>query len=38
MGVSSLEMGEKDYDGLLRRADRALYESKKRGKNRVMAI
>jgi len=25
MGVSSLEVGEKDYDGLLRRVDRALY-------------
>ncbi len=38
MGVSSLEVGEKDYDGLLRRVDRALYESKRRGKNRATAI
>jgi diguanylate cyclase (GGDEF)-like protein len=38
MGVSSLEIGEKDYDELLRRADRALYESKRRGKNIATAI
>jgi diguanylate cyclase (GGDEF)-like protein len=38
MGVSSLEIGEKDYNELLRRADRALYESKRRGKNIATAI
>jgi len=35
IGVSTLHKDESDYDGLLRRVDKALYESKKNGKNRV---
>ncbi len=33
IGVASLEKDDSDYDDVLRRADRALYESKKKGKD-----
>ena len=35
IGVTTLLENESDFDGLLRRADEALYESKRSGKNRV---
>ncbi|WP_367356491.1 histidine kinase N-terminal 7TM domain-containing protein [Mesotoga sp.] len=35
IGVSTLHKDESDFDALLRRADIALYESKRKGKNRV---
>ncbi|MBN2220277.1 MAG: GGDEF domain-containing protein, partial [Kosmotogaceae bacterium] len=38
IGVTTLLENESDFDGLLRRADKALYESKKNGKNRVTSV
>jgi len=38
IGVSTLLDGESDYDRLLRRVDKALYESKRNGKNRVTSL
>ena len=38
MGVSSVDKDENHYDRVLRRADRALYISKTKGKNTVTAI
>jgi diguanylate cyclase (GGDEF)-like protein len=36
VGLSSLRRGEETLDAMLRRADRALYEAKRDGRNRVM--
>jgi diguanylate cyclase (GGDEF)-like protein len=38
IGVSSKKENDSSYDDILRRADKALYESKARGKNTVTAI
>ena len=38
IGVSVLHKDESDFDALLRRVDKALYESKKNGKNRVTSF
>jgi len=36
VGVSGLRMGETDWSEMLRRADAAMYEAKRDGRNRVM--
>lgn len=36
-GVASLEQGEDTIEGMLRRADEALYEAKRNGRNQVIA-
>ncbi len=38
IGVASLEKDDSDYDDVLRRADRALYESKRKGKDSTTAV
>jgi diguanylate cyclase (GGDEF)-like protein len=35
LGVTELRPSDRSLDQLLRRADRALYEAKKQGRNRV---
>ncbi len=37
IGVAELAAGDRSHEGLMRRADEALYAAKRAGRNRVVA-